>query len=121
VDGRQAVHERLRDVRVFNRPGVEVIRQEDGPATQHYADPPYVHGTRAAPGAYGRYEMNLSDHRELLDTLRQCKGKVILSGYDNGLYNTVLSDWNRHTFDLPNNTAGGGAKRRMTEVIWCNF
>ncbi len=70
---------------------------------------------------YREFEMTLGDHRELLVALRQCRGRVILSGYDNGLYNTVLSDWSRHTFDLPNNAAGGETKRRMTEVLWCNF
>jgi hypothetical protein len=65
--------------------------------------------------------MSLGDHRELLDTLRQCRGKAIVSGYGNALYNTVLSGWSRYMFDLPNNTAGGGTKRRMTEIVWCNF
>jgi DNA adenine methylase len=121
IDGLPAVHERLRDVRVLNRPALDVIRQEDQPATLFYLDPPYVHETRTSTEVYGRFEMTLGDHRELLETVRGCRGKVILSGYDNGLYNTVLSDWTRYTQGLPNNAAGGASKRRMTEVLWCNF
>jgi DNA adenine methylase len=121
VDGLADVHRRLKDVKVLCRPALEVIRQEDTPATLFYLDPPYLHDTRVATEAYGDHEMTLGDHRELLRVIRQCRGKVILSGYDNGLYNTVLSDWARRTADVPNNAAGGEAKRRMTEVLWMNF
>jgi DNA adenine methylase len=65
--------------------------------------------------------MTEPEHRELLATLVACKGKVMLSGYPSGLYDSLLKDWNRHDFDLPNNAAGGETKRRMTEVLWCNF
>jgi hypothetical protein len=37
------------------------------------------------------------------------------------LYDTTLAGWTRHDFDLPNNAAGGAAKRRMMECVWCNF
>jgi DNA adenine methylase len=120
VDGLEAVHERLRNVMVLNRPALDVIRSEDTRATLFYLDPPYYHPTRTAAKVY-RYEMSKQDHRELLDTLRGCKGKVMLSGYGNELYDRVLADWMRHDFELPNNAAGGRSKRRMTEVLWCNF
>ena len=45
----------------------------------------------------------------------------MLSGYASELYDTMLKEWKRHTFELPNNAAGGETKRRMTEVLWCNF
>jgi DNA adenine methylase len=121
IDGLPAVHERLRDLRVLNQPALDVIRREDQPETLFYLDPPYVHETRTSAEVYGQFEMTLGDHRGLLETIRGCRGKVILSGYDNGLYNTMLSDWTRHAFDLPNNAAGGATKQRMTEVLWCNF
>jgi hypothetical protein len=55
--------------------------------------------------------------------LQGIKGKFLLSGYDSELYLSYerKNDWRRHTFDLPNNAAGGDEKRRMTEVVWCNF
>jgi DNA adenine methylase len=121
VEGLEAVKNRLRDVRVLNRPALEVIRSEDTPATLFYLDPPYLHETRTARKAYGRYEMTDGDHRELLGLLRQCRGKVILSGYASPLYDEALAGWARHAFDLPNNAAGGRQKGRETEVIWCNF
>ena len=106
---------------VLCRPAVEVIRSQDGEGTLFYCDPPYVHETRTARKAYGENEMTDKDHRELLDVLKQVRGKVILSGLASKLYDDALSGWQRHTRDLPNNAASGSTKRRMTEVLWCNF
>jgi DNA adenine methylase len=121
IDGLEAVHDRLKDVKVLHRPALEVIQSEDTPATFFYLDPPYFHPTRTARKVYGAFEMTEADHRQLLDLLPSLKGKVILSGYANGLYDTALAGWTRHAFDLPNNAAGGKEKRRMVEVLWCNF
>jgi DNA adenine methylase len=120
VSGLEAVHHRLKGVKVLNRPALEVIRSEDTPATLFYLDPPYLHETRAAADVY-RFEMTEADRRQLLDLLRSVQGKVMLSGYPSALYDTALAGWNRHTFELPNNAAAGKEKRRMTEVLWCNF
>jgi DNA adenine methylase len=120
VDGLEDAHRRLRNVMVLCRPALEVIRSEDAAATFFYLDPPYLHETRAARDAYA-LEMTDADHGELLDTIRQCKGKVILSGYASDLYDAALSSWSRHEVELPNNAAGGRKKDRETEVLWCNF
>ena len=120
VDGLPDVHARLRRVMIENMPAVQLIRREDAPSTLHYCDPPYLHETRKATEAYA-YEMTEVDHAELLDVLRQCKGKVMLSGYPSELYDGQLAGWTRHTFDLPNHAASGKEKRRETEVLWCNF
>lgn len=120
IEGLPAIHSRLKRVAVLNRPALEVICQQDGPDTLFYLDPPYLHQTRTSRKAYA-YEMTEADHKELLDVVRKCKGKVMLSGYPSELYDRALADWDRHTFDLPNNAAGGKTKRRETEVLWCNF
>jgi DNA adenine methylase len=120
IEGLEAVHLRLRDVKILNRPALDVIRAEDTPATLHYLDPPYLPETRTAPKVYD-FEMSWDDHRELLDVLRAVKGRVMLSGYANELYDTALAGWSRHTFELPNNAAGGRSKRRMIECLWCNW
>ena len=51
--------------------------------------------------------MTEEGHRTLLTALLGCQGKVMLSGYSSRLYDSMLKDWKRHTFDLPNNAAGG--------------
>src|SRR5262249_11037116 len=43
VEGLEAVHRRLKDVRVLCRPALDVIRQEDEESTIFYCDPPYLH------------------------------------------------------------------------------
>ncbi len=120
VDGLPEVHARLRRVLVENMPALEIIKREDTPGTLFYCDPPYLHDTRTSKDAYS-YEMSEQEHRDLLAVLLECKGKVMLSGYPSELYDGMLKSWKRHTFDLPNNAAGGEVKRRMTEVLWCNF
>ena len=65
--------------------------------------------------------MTEADHRQLLEVLVRCKGKVALSGYRSELYDRTLKAWTCHEFELPNNAAAGKAKRRMVECLWCNF
>ncbi len=120
LDGLPAVSARLRSVVVLNRPALEVIRKQDGLRTLFYLDPPYLHETRMATEAY-KHEMTEDEHREMLATIRQCEGKVMLSGYPNPLYDQQLSDWQRKDFTIDNKAASGQSKRRMTESLWMNF
>lgn len=122
VEGLPAVHARLKRVVVLNSDALEVIKQQDGPRTLFYLDPPYLHETRATTGEYD-HEMTAHDHAELLDTLNQLKGRFLLSGYHSGLYNqwAAEGDYNCHEFTLPNNAASGKEKRRMVECVWTNF
>jgi DNA adenine methylase len=101
--------------------GRALIRREDKPGTLFYCDPPYLHPTRTSKKVYGPFELSEADHRELLDVLLGCRGKVMLSGYPSALYDDALAGWTRHTFDAANHAAGGKKKGRETEVLWCNF
>jgi DNA adenine methylase len=121
IEGLPAVHARLRRVVILNRPALDVIRSQDGPQTLFYCDPPYLHSTRTARDTYGDLEMSAADHRQLLETLRGCRGKVLLSGYPSALYDAALAGWKRYAFDVPNHAAGGAKKGRETEVVFCNF
>jgi DNA adenine methylase len=123
VEDLSQVHERFKRVVILNRDALDVIRQQDGPDTLFYLDPPYVHQTRITTGEYGLHEMGDEDHQALLETITSSErsGKFMLSGYRNDLYDTLLQGWRRHDFELPNNAAGGASKRRMVECLWCNF
>lgn len=120
VDGLAEVHSRLKRVTILNRDALSVIRQQDGKDTLFYLDPPYLCETRTCEDVYS-HEMTTNQHIEMLDIVAACKGFVMLSGYPSALYNHHLRDWARHEFQLPNQAAGGKTKRRMTEVVWCNF
>lgn len=119
IEGLPTVHQRLRRVAILSRPAVDVIRQNDGPETLFYLDPPYLPETRVAQDVY-QHEMTIEQHERLLDEIRSLKGTVLLSGYSSPLYERRLCDWNRHTFHLPNNAAGGRSKKRMQECVWMN-
>ncbi len=123
LEGLPAVHARLKRVAILDRDALDVIRQQDGPQTCFYCDPPYLHETRTTTKEYGDHEMDEEQHGDLLETLASIKGKFLLSGYPSPLYESfaALYHWRCHTFDLPNNSAGGDNKRRMVECVWCNF
>lgn len=121
VDGLPAIHARLRRVAIMNRDAFKIIEKFDTPNTLFYLDPPYLHTTRSTTSEYGDQEMTQEQHIKLLDLLLTLKGKVMLSGYPSPLYQEKLHAWTKVDFDLPNNSAGGDSKDRMTERIWCNF
>jgi DNA adenine methylase len=122
IEGLPEVHARLKRVVIFSRDALDVIRQQDGPGTCFYLDPPYLHETRASTGEY-EHEMTAEQHADLLQVLGAIKGRFLLSGYRSRLYDDAARtyEWNRLDFDLPNNSAGGKTKRRMTECVWTNF
>lgn len=122
VDGLPAVHERLKRVVILNRDALDVIYTQDGKDTLFYFDPPYLHETRQATDVYEE-EMTYEQHVMLLMALQKVRGRFILSGYVNDLYDRTArkSGWRRVDFDMPNHAAGGKAKRRMVECVWCNF
>jgi DNA adenine methylase len=120
VEGLAEVHDRLKRVRIENLHFLELIDREDTKDTLFYCDPTYLHETRADPGTYGPFEMTAAQHRAMLRRLRRCQGMVMLSGYPSELYDRMLHDWARHTFDVANHAAGGKVKGRETECLWCN-
>jgi DNA adenine methylase len=109
--------ERIQDVEIYGYDAVQLIRSEDAPGVLFYCDPPYCHETRTHKKAYA-HEMSLDQHAELLSVLKNCQGKVILSGYANPLYDDVLVGWNRHIFEMPNHSGQGKTKQRRVEVLW---
>ncbi len=106
--------ERLRGVQIENRPLVEVMQRFNSPKVLVYLDPPYVLGTRH--GKQYKCEMDDADHNDLLDTVLAHKGPVLLSGYDNVLYNDRLWSWHREEVTCYSQTAS-----RKREVLWMNF
>ena len=113
--------DRLRTVQILSRPAIDVIKKWDSPKTLIYCDPPYVHNTRhaACRDIYG-VELSEDNHRELAQTLRACKSKVILSGYGSPLYRELYKGWKTAQIEIPNHAASGASKTIMTEVLWIN-
>lgn len=110
----QLAADRLKGVQIECLPAVELIKRYDTPDVFIYADPPYLHGTRK--NYLYKYEMTDDEHVELLKILANHPGKVLISGYDNELYNEVLNGWNK----VQKNTLAEGGRKRI-ETMWMNY
>lgn len=120
VDGLHAVHERLKRVVILNDDAINIIRQQDGPKTLFYLDPPYLHDTRVSTADY-QHEMTEEQHAEMLDVICECEGHVMLSGYHSKLYDKSLSKWRCQEFQIDNKASGAKKKPVKTECVWMNF
>lgn len=107
------ITERLKALQIEQQPAVKLIKRYKHSDYLIYADPPYVLETRR--GRIYKHEMNNDDHIELLDTLDEHPGPVILSGYAHSLYDDRLKHWRREELQVK---AEAGQKR--TEVLWIN-
>lgn len=106
--------ERLKEAQIENIDALTLIERYDNENTLIYLDPPYLQSLRKK----NMYACEMSDekHMEMLEIIKNSKSKIILSGYDNDLYNTELKDW---SMAIKATTAQMGLHR--TEKIWMNF
>jgi len=120
IDGLEQVSNRLREVMFECLPAIDVISKYDSEDALIYLDPPYLPETRNGGKAstYG-VEMSLEGHKILLDTIKNCKSKILLSGYSSDLYNSELKDWRIDTKDGKSHVSNSGESR--TEVLWMNY
>ncbi|MDO5433347.1 DNA adenine methylase [Eubacterium sp.] len=110
------VAERLKDAQIENRPAIELIKKHDGPEVLIYLDPPYIRDTRTLHGDQYKFEIYDADHEVLVKTIKNHNGKIILSGYENDLYNDYLKGWKKYS--IKSRIERGGTR---TETIWLNF
>lgn len=108
---------RLLRVQIENRPALEVIKLYDDRRALFYCDPPYVHATRGDTKAYG-FEMNDSGHRDLAETLSNCKGNVAVSGYRCDLMDELYKGW--RCVEAPPKQCHSIKKVRR-EALWMNY
>lgn len=106
--------ERLKNAQIENTDAIPLIERYNNPNALIYCDPPYLQSLRRRK----MYAHETPDeyHIKLLDTLKHSKSKIVLSGYDNEMYNKALTDW--HT-DEKETTAQMGLHR--IEKLWMNF
>jgi len=116
----EKVVERLRHVRVENRDARELLEMfSDRPATLVYLDPPYF--TKREH----RYVIDAADrdfHVELLGICAKAKCMLLISGYENDLYDELLRPevgWVKRQIDTHTCDTKGKDYAR-TEVLWSN-
>lgn len=107
--------DRLKDAQIEHGPAVDVIRRFACPDVLIYADPPYLGSTRKQK-MYSVEMAEEAQHKELLGALLAHPGPVILSGYDNELYNDTLKGWDKLHHKAQSEC--GGAR---TETLWLNY
>jgi DNA adenine methylase len=102
-------------VQIENRDAITLIKKYNRSNVLMYLDPPYIPDSRLREKIY-RHEYTASDHEELLQVISESKAKIIISGYENELYNSQLKNWNMDrviTFDT--------ASQKRVECIWMNY
>lgn len=79
-----------------------------------YADPPYLRSTRRRPRVY-RYDYSDEDHKRLIACLHSKPCMVMLSGYQNELYERQLIGWKKVSFHAKTHADV------REESVWMNF
>lgn len=105
---------RLKDVQIECLPALDLIERYNTKDVFIYADPPYLNSTRK--NYLYHYEMTEKDHKELLEILLRHPGKIMISGYENDLYDEMLAGWRKESRITQ---AENGVKR--IETLWMNY
>ena len=106
--------ERLKNAQIEKMDAIKLIKSLHGRDVFVYVDPPYLQSTRKK--YLYNHEMDDEQHIQLLKALTDSDCKIMISGYDNELYEKYLKNWNKAT---KNTTAECSIKR--TETIWMNY
>ena len=85
-----------------------------------YLDPPYMKETRVSKSVY-YLEMTDNDHRRLLNVCVNSPAEIMISNYDNELYNQMLKGWRKVIFKIANHSSEQKEKQVKQEVIWMNY
>lgn len=102
-------------VQIEQMDAFRLIERYNNPDCLIYLDPPYVRSSLKS-GALYRCEMTDADHRRLLGLIANSRAKIILSGYENELYDKALQGWWKDT------TMSQTTSTKMAvETIWMNY
>ncbi len=130
IDNLPAVHARLMrvgiacpgPVKIYHGQALQLLERVNATTTVAYIDPPYVHSTRTTDDHYGQFEMTDEQHEELLTYLfNDFRGYVLLSSYDNPLYNSVLKGWYKVAIAQPLHSSKKATKEVRHEIVYRNF
>lgn len=107
--------ERIKEVYVFNKTAVEIMKVFDFPDVFLYCDPPYLHETKTSKTVY-ESEMDTNNHIELAHHLNVFQGKALISGYASPLYNRLYKEWN-----IEKKKIVSSPKETKVEILWKNY
>lgn len=120
--------DRFKNVKVFHKDAFDLMRAiKDRPDIMCMIDSPYVLKPRTCKNLY-RHEMNDNDQWNLVNLCVDAVSKMLLCGYHNDIYESVLtSDRGWFCYDLCKVAKSmsfsglGSTKNQAMEVIWTNY
>ncbi len=105
---------RLKNAQIEHMDAIDLIEDLKGRETLIYIDPPYLLDTRKK--YLYNHELEDKEHIRLLETIKKSDCSIVISGYDNELYNSHLNGWTKY---YKSTTAECSVRR--TETLWLNF
>jgi len=120
VDFIPVFHARIKNVLIENDDFRKIIPRYDTPDTFFYCDPPYLN-LRNPNWSYPG--MSEKDHEELVELLLSVRGKVLLSGYPNKIYEKLTAHgWKYKSIETALSAKKEQGKReRVVEGLWWNY
>ena len=114
------VASRLRDVRIENLDAINLLEKFiKRPATLVYIDPPYLIERNSG---YVNDAKEAEFHMKLLKLCNRAKCMILISGYENPVYEKFLSPtrgWKKEII-CTHTTPASGKKLHREEVVWIN-
>lgn len=110
----QLVAERLKNAQIEHKDALELIKDMYGKDTFIYIDPPYLQYTRK--GYLYNHEMTDEQHAKLLKVVKESDCKIMISAYENELYNTELIGWRKE-----HKSTTAECSRQRTETLYMNY
>lgn len=121
INNLQYFHNKIQNAVIENLDFAECIKRFDSPETFFFLDPPYILETMSKDNHY-KHILDTDRHIELVEILKTIKGKAILCGYDNNIYNELK--WNVIKIDSPVFIKNGKYQKERiikTECLYYNY
>lgn len=110
----QLASERLKNAQIEHKDALELITDLYSKDTFIYIDPPYLQDTRKK--YLYKHEMTDEQHMKLLQIIKESDCKIMVSAYENRLYNTELTGWRKE-----HKSTTAECSRRRIETLYMNY
>lgn len=115
----EVVH-RLRMAQIDNRDALQLMPAFNRSTTFIYQDPPYLHSTRTSNNDY-KHEFTREQHLELAEINRKSRAMIMISHYDNPLYDFLYKPpyWTKILGPVRKANISKSIINR--EAVWINY
>lgn len=111
----QFAAERLKNAQIEQVDALKLIKDMHGENTFIYIDPPYMKDTRKKKNQYN-HEMTDEQHMKLLKIAKESSCNIMISAYENEIYNNTLVDWRKE-----HKSTTAECSRRRIETLYMNY